>query len=681
VAVLVATGPRESLEIVLPTFDVSSPRLLDLAGGGERVLFGARPDPAANRTLLPLGAVSGPSVITYRRFATPGFGSAEVAVGAGREPTVEEILARHQQVRSAALGRLRSVQADALIEFHYTIAGSGAVIDVAYRSRYFYTPEEGAEFEYMEMYVNGARWTRGRMPDLPLIQPEKVITPPLQVSLGRQYAYRLEGRDRVAGRPAWKVAFEPLDPEATRYRGTAWIDRETFRLLRQAVVQTGLDPPVLASEEIDQLELHPLPGGGQVSLVRRTDGQQTWNTAGANFIVNKEIRYENVKVNEAGFEADRRRAYASDNQMLRDTEEGLRYLERTPEGERRVQPVRTSSRFLLGGGFWTEALDYPVPFVGVNLFEFDLFGRGQQINAFLAGAANFITWADPALGDSRLDASASVGLVAFPFADRYYVAGRERQEAEVKSRSQSLSASLGLPMGQFMKWRLRAGLAYENYQKGEDTAPDFITPSDTPVVTVGLQWQLNRRGFTATADGELFRRRDWQPWGDPDPGSDLVGSRVADFSDRFRDGARWSVSMSQDVFLRAFQKMRLSGAWLDGSDLDRFSRYQFSFFGERLRLRGFSGSGIRFDRGGLARARYTFNVADAVSFDAGVDFARVEDRLDEAGYGSHAGIGFGGRFLGPWGLIMQVEYGLAVRSDLESVEGEQEAQLLFLKVF
>ena len=31
--------------------------------------------------------------------------------------------------------------------------------------------------------------------------------------------------------------------------------------------------------------------------------------------------------------------------------------------------------------------------------------------------------------------------------------------AEVKRRSQSVSASLGLPMGQFMKWRLRAGLA------------------------------------------------------------------------------------------------------------------------------------------------------------------------------------------------------------------------------
>ena len=81
---------------------------------------------------------------------------------------------------------------------------------------------------------------------------------------------------------------------------------------------------------------------------------------------------------------------------------------------------------------------FAIPFAGLDYFDYDFLGRGQQINLFLAGAANLITWADPALGESRVDLSADLSLVGFASADRYFVAGEEREDAEIKSRSQSL---------------------------------------------------------------------------------------------------------------------------------------------------------------------------------------------------------------------------------------------------
>ena len=40
-----------------------------------------------------------------------------------------------------------------------------------------------------------------------------------------------------------------------------------------------------------------------------------------------------------------------------------------------------------------------------------------------------------------------------------------------------------------------------------------------------------------------------------------------------------------------------------------------------------------------------------------------------------------GKFMGPFGTVVQLEYGYALRSDIPQVQGEQEVQLLFLKIF
>jgi len=426
----------------------------------------------------------------------------------------------------------------------------------------------------------------------------------------------------------------------------------------------------------------PIPEGGVVHYVDRIDGQQTWNTAGLSLVVYSEVRFENIRINTPEFVSEREAAWATDDQILRETDQGLRYLVKTKDGERQIQEKPVSrSLLLLGGLFYNEAVDFPIPFAGVNYFDYDFRGRGQQMNVFLAGAANFFTFADPTAFGTRADASIDVGLILFASRDRYFVDGVEQAGVEVKNRPQGLSATLGHPLGEFVKVTGRYDLAYDSYGRGDDTSPAFVMPQDTFTHSVGGRFLFLRKGFTLTADGRFFRRTDWAPWGDPDPSSSAVGSRLVDYDPDDRDYTRWSVSASQDAFFKAFQKVRFAAAWLDGADMDRFSQYQFGFFSEGQRVRGFSGSGIRFDEGGLFHAGYTFNVADVVSFSAGLDYGRVRSSLTGEGFQNHGGFGLAGEFLGPWGLIMRLQYGLAVSSDVEAVEGEQEIQLLFLRIF
>ncbi|NIM62979.1 MAG: hypothetical protein GTO30_15455, partial [Acidobacteria bacterium] len=76
----------------------------------------------------------------------------------------------------------------------------------------------------------------------------------------------------------------------------------------------------------------------------------------------------------------------------------------------------------------------------------------------------------------------------------------------------------------------------------------------------------------------------------------------------------------------------------DGTDLDRFSRYQFSLFGD-TRLNGFAGSGVRFDRGRIVRSGYSFNVFEAIRFDAVVESAWIREEGTVPGTQNHGGFG------------------------------------------
>jgi hypothetical protein len=206
-----------------------------------------------------------------------------------------------------------------------------------------------------------------------------------------------------------------------------------------------------------------------------------------------------------------------------------------------------------------------------------------------------------------------------------------------------------------------------------------------------VQLEFNRRAWSISASGLRGRRVDWESWGDETPPSastladfpnalcDSPGSCLADFDPALDEYDQYRFRVAKQVYLPFFQKLLFSGTWLAGSDLDRFSQYEFRFFGTRLP--GLSGSGVRFDRGGIARAEYSFNIGEVVRFNASLDHAGVKNSLTTDRYDRFTGMALSGTLLGPWRSFIQFDVGVTLDAEFEDLEGNHEVQIVLLKFF
>ncbi|MCP4201429.1 MAG: hypothetical protein GY769_05780, partial [bacterium] len=88
--------------------------------------------------------------------------------------------------------------------------------------------------------------------------------------------------------------------------------------------------------------------------------------------------------------------------MVRDPEEGMKYLVKDDEGKRVVQAEPDTSRlFVVGGVFWDESVDFPIPLAGINYLALDWKGTGNQLNVFFAGPLLTVNYCAPRLSGSR----------------------------------------------------------------------------------------------------------------------------------------------------------------------------------------------------------------------------------------------------------------------------------------
>jgi len=673
--------PSGTAEVVLDTSDVSRPLLVDLQADRQEEPDLYIPNRETDSTSMDLPLGPGVRLLVYQRFASEGTRRApeELEVEEVASMTAEEIMALHQAFQSAQDAKLQSYLADAQVDLHFSI-GTGGSLDVRYLNGFFFHRDTGSEWERRELFVNGTRWRAKKMPELPLIQPDKVLILPLDLQLDRSYRYELDGTDVVAGYRTWRLTFEPVQQDGSLYRGKVWIDQRTFARVQMAVRQKGQAAPFLSNDEVDRYRPVLGPDGSEHWVLQSLTSSQLYSISGRNFAVNREVVFSEFRINPEDFAARQQQAYQSNHSILRETDQGLRYLSRTADGGREVQQeIPRNQAFWLGGVFFNKALDSPVPFAGINYIDLDFLETGAQANFFFAGALLTGSLTDPDLFGSRLIGGFDVFGVAFSSTDRVFRDGEERERLNVDRKTQWLRGFLALPFQKFWKVQFSYRLAYDNFHRDEEAAGRFRTPHDTLIQEVGLGLEFNRRAWSLRVDGRFAQRDRWEPWGTPED--------RARFDPDSEDYFTWEARLAKEVYLPKFQKLRFAASYLDGDDVDRFSQFQFDSFSNRLR--GFGGSGLRFDRGGIVRAQYSFNVLEVVRIDFNLDHARVRDpfaMLDADGvpvarYQNHTGAGINGNFMGPWGTILTFDLGVAVASDVDEVEGEFEVQFVVLKLF
>jgi hypothetical protein len=623
-----------------------------------------------------------PRLILINRLKTsPGFemDQEEADVESERNVTAAEIIAAHQRRVAFQDERLESIIRESEIKLRIRYAQVTGTIELALRGDYFWEPDTGSEWSIREKFLNGVKVTWDKIPELPFLEQEAVVQAPFDLELDKRYQYERDGVEEVRGRTCWKLDFEPLDDEsesrASLYRGTAWIDQVTGALVKVTTIQTELEPPLISDEETQYFAPFEGPGGIQYWIVDEVDGQQIYTVAGSNLVVQRKITFKAPQINAEDFEQKRSAVYGSELQMLRDTPEGYKWLERTEEGERVVNEEGDPTQlFAAAGALRDESTDGVLPLAGINYTNIDTFGKGMVFNLFFAGVFANATLTDPSFLGTGLDLGVNASLVGFRGTERQFVRGEEIEAENVDRRTQSLTFTAGYPLGSFLKLRGVLDFNFRDYDEADETAETFTVPTDHVETEYQLELAYDRRGWGILAEHGWLERSDWDPWG---PADDLASAEEVARAETAR---RWGLGLTKSFFLPYFQQIELSARYQGGEDLDRFSKYTFGFLGGD-RLRGFGGSGIRYDRGVLGQVQYSFNIQEVVRFDATLDHAEVHDiRLSDETT-SHTGFGIAANFLGPWQTLIRLDTGYALSSDLDAVEGDFEFIVVALRLF
>jgi hypothetical protein len=583
----------------------------------------------------------------------------KVTVSGQREIPVEEILRRLQAFEDAQSRKLEHYSAVNTTALRFQPSTGVQAIEATLQGPFFFDPKTGADWAWETLYVNGVRWRGKTLPEIPLIQPEKAAALPLEIHFNKQYRYRLRGSDRVDGHDAWVVDFAPAGPgEAGKlYQGSVWIDKQLYARLRTRAVQVGLEGEILSNEET--LYYTPVDANGQPApwsaesyvLPLRRVAQQILSVVNSATVVERETKLTEVRINSPEFAEARRKVDASDVTMVRDTAKGLRYLVKDEQGERVVKEgFKTSKLFGAAGVFYDDALDYPLPLAGVNYFSFDYKGTGQQVNLFYGGVLLIGNVAQPRLFGSRFDAGAQVFAIAVPTTDTFFRDGREIKGEDIRQLPANVSFKLGHPIGNFVKIAGEYEILYTHFKTADTTAKDFVLPSDNLTHSFSLTTSFARSGYRLAASGSYNVRSSWDFWG-------LPGN--PDFSKDKKDFITWDAAAGKNWYLPRFQKVGLEFDYASGSDLDRFSKYQFGFFGG-TRVHGYQSNSVRATEVWAGHATYGFEIGEAFRLDAIADAALATDRETGLDRELLAGVGVGGTFMGPWQTVVNLDVGTPV---------------------
>ena len=664
--------------ILLLAEDPSGRATIELSGGTyakasvENLVSGAKRDfVLGGAKTLELDLARGPLAVVLEPARRPDSRTA-VDVGAERGLTADEIVARERAWDAGQREKSQTFIAEMDASLRFRVAEVNETFDLTIRGPFFFERGKAADWAWKDFYLNGVKWKGKTLPKIPILQPEKVTTLPLDIRLSEDYRYVLVGTSEVSGRRAYQIDFTPREAVGDRpvYRGTVWIDAGTFALLRRDSVQLNLKGETLSNV---QTEIYrPVPGRTDVFLPLEIRGQQVFSTAGRTTAIERNVKMTSVQVDPTDFAARRTEAHASELQMIRDTERGMRYLvpDPTAPGTRVVEEkISKKSTFGLAGAFYDDALDYPIPLLGIQHFNFDLWGRGKQLSVFFGGALLTANYTDPSLGGGRFDLGADLFAVAFPFSEGAYREGEEVTEEKIKHLPAVVQVNVGRPIGPYLKTSLGIFTRWDNYQRDPDTGPLFVTPVDTFTDGAELRLVGNYKGFNATAIGGYYKRRKWEPWGDP---------ATSEFEEEQSDYVKYQLSLSKDHYFAGFRKLHVGLIYLDGVDLDRFSKYEFGAF-SGAPLHGFKSGSVKTESALVASVSYGLNIQDIIRFEAIFDQAIAND--PRSGYDNtyFAGAGLLGSLNGPWeNSLLRFEVGVPVVS--HGIKGFV-ANVILLKLF
>ena len=549
-------------------------------------------------------------------------------------------------------------------------------LDLTLAGPFFYEKGTGFDWAWHDAYFNGVRWRAKTLPELPLLQPDKVSDMPLALTLDDAYRYTLVGEDTVRGIPCWALDFEPRAAASDKpaYAGRVFIARDGFAAVRIRTRQLHLTAEVQAVDETSDFADVPAPDGGPpLQFPTRTTGQWILKTFSRTTVIERESVLTDVRLDDASFRTERGEAYASKDTMVRDTERGVRYLEKTKDGGRVVtEDKKRGHLFGLAGLFYDGSYDYPLPLLGVYWMDLDASKRHDQFQVLFGGVLLVASWNQPRLFGSPVDVGVDVFGIAIRgngrrFRGRRGRQGPARQEPLVRGQpSRPASRSRGTSSS-----RATVGESHRDFAADEtETSPVFVIPSDHWLTRLEGQLAWDWKGWALTGHAAWNKRSRWDPWGyagnpDYDPGKDAYTT--------------WGAELQKDFHLPRFQRIRASMGYLGSSNTDRFSKYTFGFFGGTS-LRGYRSGALRAEEAITSKVAYGLVFGTAFRLEAIYEDARVKDATAGLDWAYFSGAGLSGEFAGPWATLVRFDVGTPVAGRNRGFDGVV-VSLNVLKIF
>lgn len=591
----------------------------------------------------------------------------QVQVKGGVELSVEEIIARLQQAREAQDRRLENYQASSFMTLHFESTTVTQAFDISMNLRKFYQRGQKTDFVQTGFYVNGVKFSSRRDFPLPQLEPEKVLAQPLELTLNDNYTYKLLGTGMVDGAQCYVVGIEPRTPGANLYSGKIWIDGTSFREVRQTLSQRGEHSNVIVNIETQDFALVDDGKGNQFNLPHSISAKQSLNAAGRDFLLQRTMQFSGYLINSPNFNQDIEAAYRSRQPMYRDTDQGLRDL-KNENGERVLQKNNTKRIIsAVGGAMYTGTFNFPIPFAGVSLADFDFRHTGQQLSVFFAGpilAADLSTQKTP---EFRL--SADLALSAIPGENRVYQNNVDRTDQDIWSWEQTVGMRATWQATSHLSLTAFTYAAYDIYRRTSETATTFEPPRNGVTIEPGAQIRFTDRGYIFTADGTRGQRIDWRSFGY------ATSPAQKESAYTLYDG-----DLNKDYYIGKFTRGGWDMAYYGGVQLDRFSRY-FPFYFTSPQLHGIPGGTDTFDAIAMTSAHYGFNVMDLVKFEGLYSYARARNLAESSQFHRFDGAELNFNTGGPKSTLIQGTVGYAINGNIARYNSRWSFILMIFKPF
>ncbi|CAM2069574.1 MucB-RseB domain-containing protein [Sulfidibacter corallicola] len=579
-----------------------------------------------------------------------------------------EVVADNQVFRKSALDGFESMVATEAIHVFPLAADSS---NFTWIERLVVRKGKPTEHYDIDLLINGVSYPQNKQREEYIVGPGRFNAKVLDIDLDLTYDYVYLGEDQVSGRACHKIGFRPKQG-SRQAKGVVWIDRQTHAHLKMDVTLLDLKPP-FSTFEYTTWFAWKSDDRHRFFTVDRIEGKVVLSMMGFQETFRVKVDMSDVQFNREDVEDMVADAYRSDLRIIRETDDGPRYMVKPEHKATRKRRAKTTSvgdtnarvmiepdafasqKALVVGAHYDSNSGDTSPLVWFDYLNQDFLDREYILYA----GPGVVAFSNPSLfGSNKIF---STYLVASPGdSDEEYERTEPIKETEVETTFGGLGFSLASPVGKHLTLKGTYEVAYHSFDKADDTLDEFVLPVDMWEHKLQVDTDVHTRYLAFNAFYSRTWRSDWQAWG-------LNGQETGE-----KEYSRMGFSMEGSWDLSQDRNLGYSATWLSGSDLDRFSRLDVG----EADISGF-GSIFTFDRAAVAHLDYATQIGGGLPIHFGVDAGRLW--LPETGDREVdlVGASLGLLFNGPWKTDIGLEVGYGVHSSRDLGKNSYTISLTF----